>query len=156
MGSLAWSNSLFSQLWITLPGMRVMMAESLQPSASASWAMRWKVERTTAVTSRRRNVRVIWLESSFGEIVYNGRRSICAIRADRRLHPVVIRSAAAFGRNPRDDLIRVGDVAGLTVYAVRRVQADALAIGLRRVVDHFVDVGGAEILTGAAKFLHAF
>lgn len=34
------------------------------------------------------------------------------------LHSFVIRSAAALGRDPVDDLIRVGDVAGLAVNAV--------------------------------------
>jgi hypothetical protein len=36
-------------------------------------------------------------------------------------HPVVIRPAAAFWRNPRDDLVRIGDVAGLAVHAVARI-----------------------------------
>ena len=46
------------------------------------------------------------------------------------LHAVVVRPAAALRRNPGDDLVRVGDVAGLAVHAVRRIQADALAVGL--------------------------
>src|ERR1035437_526345 len=71
------------------------------------------------------------------------------------LHPVVIRPAAAFWWDPRDDLIRVGDVAGLAVDAVGRVQADALAIGLAWIFDHLVDIRRAEILAGAAEFLHA-
>ena len=36
-------------------------------------------------------------------------------------HSFVIRAAATFGRNPIDDLIRVGDVAGLAVNAIRGV-----------------------------------
>src|SRR5271156_1341408 len=70
------------------------------------------------------------------------------------LHPVVIRPPAAFGGHPGDDLVGVGDVAGLAVDAVARVQADAFAIRLTRVVDHFIDVGGTEILAGAAEFLY--
>src|ERR1700691_3251699 len=66
------------------------------------------------------------------------------------LHPVVVRAAAAFWRNPGDDLVGVGDVTGLAVDAVRRVQAEALAVGLSGIVHHFIDVGGAEILAGAA------
>src|SRR5579863_6286529 len=71
------------------------------------------------------------------------------------LHPIIIRPAPAFGRNPGDDLIGVGDVTGFAMYAVRRVQADALAIGLVRVIEHFVDVRGTEILARAAEFLDA-
>ncbi len=71
-------------------------------------------------------------------------------------HPVVIRAAAAFRRHPGDDLVRVGDVAGFAVDAVGRVQADALAVRLGRVFDHFIDVRGTEILAGAAEFFHAF
>src|ERR1700733_1037445 len=70
-------------------------------------------------------------------------------------HAVVVRSTAALGRDPGDDLIRIGDVARLAVHAIRRVQADALAVGLGRVVDHFIDVGGTEVLARAAEFFHA-
>ena len=70
-------------------------------------------------------------------------------------HPVVIRAAAAFWGHPGDDLVWVGDVAGFAVDAVTRVQADALAVGLGRVVDHFVDIGRTEILARAAEFFHA-
>src|SRR5271165_741928 len=72
-----------------------------------------------------------------------------------RLHAVVIRAAAAFRWHPGDDLIGVGDVAGFAVDAVGGVQADALAVWLACVVDHFVDVSGTEILAGAAEFFHA-
>src|SRR5437773_1759835 len=44
-----------------------------------------------------------------------------------RLHAIVVWPAATFRWNPSNDLIRVGDVAGFAVDAVRRVQADALA-----------------------------
>src|SRR5579864_1644526 len=73
---------------------------------------------------------------------------------DPPLHPVVIRPAAAFRWHPGDDLIRVGNVAGLTVDTVGWVQADPFAVGLGRVVNHFVDVGWTEILAGAAVLLH--
>src|SRR5580704_13621233 len=70
-------------------------------------------------------------------------------------HAVVIRSAATLGRHPGDDLVRIGDVAGLAVHTVRRVQADALSVGLRGVVDHLVDIGWTEILARAAEFFYA-
>src|SRR5579862_715443 len=72
-----------------------------------------------------------------------------------RSHAIVIRTAAAFWGDPGDDLVRVGDVAGLAVHAIRRVQADALSIGLGGIVHHFVYVGWAEILARVAKFLYA-
>jgi hypothetical protein len=75
--------------------------------------------------------------------------------ADTSLHPVVIRPTPAFRWHPGDDLVWIGDVAGFAVYAIRGVQADALAVGLARVVEHLVDVGGAEILARAAEFFHA-
>src|SRR6202035_1905454 len=71
-----------------------------------------------------------------------------------KLHPVVIWPAAAFWRDPCDDLVRIGDVAGFAVDAVRWIQADALAIWLTAVALHFVDVGGTEILEVAAVFRH--
>src|SRR6266849_5680615 len=39
----------------------------------------------------------------------------------RLLHPLVVRAAAAFGDDPIDNLIRVGDVAGLAMHAIRGV-----------------------------------
>ncbi len=41
------------------------------------------------------------------------------------------------------------------MYAVRWIQADALAVGLGWVIHHFINVGRAEVLAGAAEFLHA-
>src|SRR6516225_4801980 len=70
-------------------------------------------------------------------------------------HPIVVRAAAAFRRDPGDDLVGIGDVARLAVYAVCRVQADALAEGLRYVVDQFIDISGAEVLARTAVFLRA-
>jgi len=52
------------------------------------------------------------------------------IRTPGFSHPIVVRTAAAFRWHPGDDLIWIGDVAGLAVDAVRRVQADALAVRL--------------------------
>src|ERR1700690_3219416 len=71
------------------------------------------------------------------------------------LHPVVVRAATTFGWNPGDDLVGVLNVAGFAVHAVRWVEADTLAVGSRRIFEHFVDVGGGEILAGTAEFLHA-
>ena len=45
-------------------------------------------------------------------------------------HPVVIRTAAAFGRYPGDDLVRILNIAGFAMHAVGWIQADALPIGL--------------------------
>ena len=39
--------------------------------------------------------------------------------------------------------------------AIRRIQADALAVGLRGVLDHLIDVGRTEILAGVAELFHA-
>ena len=44
------------------------------------------------------------------------------------LHSVVVRTTAALGRDPGDDLIRILDVAGFAVNTIGRVQADALAV----------------------------
>ena len=41
------------------------------------------------------------------------------------------------------------------MHAVGRIQADALAVRLTGVLDHFVDVRRTEILARTAKFLHA-
>src|SRR6266853_4338369 len=83
----------------------------------------------------------------------------CGIAVERTwilpLHAVVVRSAAALGWDPGNDLIRVGDVAGLAVNAIRRVQANALRVGLSGVVNHFVDIGRAEILARVAEFFYA-
>src|SRR6266849_2416667 len=83
----------------------------------------------------------------------------CGIAVERTwilpLHAVVVRPAAALGWYPSNDLIRVGDVAGFAVNAIRRVQANALRVGLSGVVNHFVDIGGAEILARVAEFFYA-
>jgi len=41
------------------------------------------------------------------------------------------------------------------VHAIRGIQADPLAIGLRLVVDHLVDIRRTEVLARAAKFFNA-
>ncbi len=69
----------------------------------------------------------------------------------RVLHAIVIRPAATLGRHPGDDLVWVGDVAGLAMHTVCSIQADALAIGLGGILDHFIDVGRTEILAGVAE-----
>src|SRR5437879_5116666 len=70
-------------------------------------------------------------------------------------HAIVIRPAAAFGLDPGDDLVRILNVAGLAVYAVRGIQADAFAIRGRGVVEHLVNIGRAEMLAGTAEFANA-
>src|SRR5579871_81342 len=76
-------------------------------------------------------------------------------RSAKPSHPVVVRPAPALRRHPRNDLVRIGDVAGLAVYTIRGIQADALAVWLRRVVHHLVHVRRTKILAWAAVFLHA-
>ena len=70
-------------------------------------------------------------------------------------HAVVVWTPSALRRHPGDDLVRILNVAGLAVHTVRGIQADALAVGLARVVHHFVDVRRTEILAWAAIFLDA-
>src|SRR5271155_5818017 len=70
-------------------------------------------------------------------------------------HPVIVRPAATLRRHPGDDLVRVGDVAGLAVHTVRSVQADPFAVGLRGVFDHLIYISRTKILAGVAKFFHA-
>ncbi len=53
--------------------------------------------------------------------------------------------------HPRDDLVRVLNVAGLAMHAVGGVQADALAIRRGGVVDHLVHVRRTEILARAGS-----
>src|SRR5882762_8985914 len=81
------------------------------------------------------------------------------VRFEARLHAVVVGSAAAFGWDPGDDLVGVHDVAGLAVDAVGGVQADVFGADSARrrggIIDHFVDVGGAEVGAGVAEFFGA-
>lgn len=72
-----------------------------------------------------------------------------------RLHAIVVRAASTLRWYPSDDLVRVSNVAGLAMDAVGWVQADAFTVGLLGVIDHFIDVGGTEILAGATEFLDA-
>src|SRR5439155_5055427 len=68
-------------------------------------------------------------------------------------HPIVLRPAAAFRRDPGDDLVRVHDVARLAMNAVRRVDLQLLAGALAH--DHLVDVRRAEALARVAVLLGA-
>src|SRR5438093_12530552 len=70
-------------------------------------------------------------------------------------HPIVIRPTATLRRNPGDDLIWVMNVAGFAVHAVRWIQADALSVGLRGVINHFVNIRWAEVLARAAELFYA-
>ena len=67
-------------------------------------------------------------------------------------HSVVIRSATTFWRHPGDDLVGVHDVAGLAMNAVGRIQVDGLALGRVGRLNHFVDIGGTEILARISEF----
>src|SRR5207249_9590965 len=70
-------------------------------------------------------------------------------------HPIVIRPTATLRRNPGDDLIWVMHIAGFAVHAVRWIQADALSVGLRGVINHFIDVRWTEVLVRAAQLFDA-
>src|SRR5262245_5547150 len=67
-----------------------------------------------------------------------------------QLEVIVARAAAAFGRDPRDDLVRIHDVAGLAVDAVREVDLEAQVLGVGLLRHHLVDRGRAELLAGVA------
>src|SRR5690606_5108983 len=60
------------------------------------------------------------------------------------LHVRVVRPACTLGRNPVDVLGRVLDVAGLAVYAVLRVDLEALAAIV--IADHLIHAGRAVTL----------
>src|SRR6185503_21068939 len=72
----------------------------------------------------------------------------------RGLHARIIRSAAPFGRNPRDVLRGILDVARLAVHAIRRV--DAKARDAASVREDLVDSGRTIALSGlvVARQIH--
>src|SRR5205823_5112697 len=92
-------------------------------------------------TSKRGGYKV----SRFNMSDLQGTRSQMLVLSSRS-HPVVVRTTAALGWNPCDDLVGIVNVAGLAVHAVRRVQADALAIGRAAVIHHLVHIRGTEML----------
>src|SRR3954467_11812604 len=67
---------------------------------------------------------------------------------------LVIRSASAFRRHPRDHLIRVHDVARLAVIAVREIEKRHLAASVRRRL-RLVDLRGTEVEARIAVLLRA-
>ena len=69
------------------------------------------------------------------------------------LHAFVVGAATAFGDDPVDDLVGIGDVAGLAVDAIGEIDFEFLA---GAVFDYFVDGSGAKILARIAVFLDAF
>src|SRR5688500_1624438 len=75
------------------------------------------------------------------------------MRTATALHAFVLWTATALGRHPVDDLIRIHDVAGLTVHAVRGVDLQLLLAFSS--VDHLVDVGRAEARAGIAVLFSA-
>src|SRR5262245_27225935 len=67
---------------------------------------------------------------------------------------VVVGAAATLGRDPGDDPVGVGDVAGLAVDAVRGIEVEAdLAVSVRG--KDLVHVRRAEVLAGIAVLLPA-
>src|SRR5271165_1836628 len=83
----------------------------------------------------------------------NSRRRRREALTQRRPHAFVVGAAAAFGNDPVDDLVGVGDVAGFAVHAVGGVDFQFCAGGI---FSDFVDRGGAEILAGVAVLDDAF
>src|SRR3984957_8181464 len=67
-------------------------------------------------------------------------------------HAFVVGAASAFGRDPVDDLVGVGDVAGFAMDAIGGVD---FQFGGAFLGDHFVDRGGTKILAGVAVFADA-
>lgn len=61
------------------------------------------------------------------------------------LHECVVRPLSPFRRDPRDDLIGIGDIAGLTMHAVLVVDEQLLAMCGFRVIDHLVHCRRAEL-----------
>src|SRR4051812_26846418 len=89
-----------------------------------------------SLATARTSGRAAWVRSGFMQVlpdVLSGQGA--------RSHADVVRSAAAFGRDPDDVLRRVLDVAGLAVHAVLRV--DLQPVGVVGVLHVFVDAGGA-------------
>src|SRR5271170_6184098 len=77
----------------------------------------------------------------------NGQRNAVAPRRQALSHSFVIRAATSFGWNPIDDLIRVGDVTGFAVDAVRRVDFELRGAFFG---NDLIDGGGTEILAGVS------
>ena len=74
------------------------------------------------------------------------------------LHTVVIRAAATLRGYPSDDLVGVGDVAGLAVDAVREVDLQALRLRrfrLNHLPNHLIDCGWAEVLAWVPELCSA-
>src|SRR3954463_5340548 len=70
-------------------------------------------------------------------------------------HSIVVRAATALGRHPRDDFVRIHDVAGLAVHAVRWIQVQLLSSRSVGRVLYLVDIRGTEVLARVAKLLRA-
>ena len=79
-----------------------------------------------------------------------------AINDETRSHSVIIWPAATLGRDPSDDLVGIGNIAGLAMHAVRWIEADALAIRLLGVVHHLIDICGTKLLARTAILFYAF
>jgi hypothetical protein len=92
---------------------------------------------------------------TFFDLIRENPRESVAKKFFRLSHPIIIRSAATFRRDPSNDLVWIGNVTGFTMHAVRRIQADAFSVGLAGIVHHLVNICRAEILAGAAEFFYA-
>ncbi len=76
------------------------------------------------------------------------------LKSKIELHSFVVRTAAAFGRDPINDLIRVHYVAGFAVNTVGKIDFQFAPVGFR-VVFHFVNRRRTETLTRIAVFFGA-
>src|SRR3954468_19544906 len=63
-----------------------------------------------------------------------------------KIQRLVVRTRATLGGSPIDDLVRIFDVARFAMHAVCGIDLQTLAT--LPVLDHFVDVGGAEAGAG--------
>src|SRR5438876_2711967 len=127
--------------------MRVMIGESLQFSASvggSSCARTFSGEMAEITKNRRASKgasRVLTDEvtaSRGGSRKYSVTApgfSTGELNQKCQSHTIVIRPAATLRRDPGDDLVRILNVAGLAVNAVRGIQAEALSIRRRRIVE---------------------
>ena len=70
------------------------------------------------------------------------------------LHPIVIGPAAALRRNPGDDLVGIGDIAGFAVDAVGRIEFEAFALASGQFL-HLIDRRGTKVLARVSKLLRA-
>src|SRR5438270_773429 len=157
---------------MVLPGMRVMIGESLQPSASwgasscatTAAGINKRMSTRNPQDNRIANLKVEVTARPAGKEKYfamflrflatrNLRVGSAAISIG--LHPIIVRTATALRRHPGNDLIWILYVTRLAVNAVGRIEADALSIRSRGILEHFVNIRWTKILAWVAVFRNA-